>query len=69
MTWTAIIYHGHQYSKELFYGSHDRAKAFTEAQGKFNVSRTAGGQRTVVIIIPGENPVYIHKPLDRDSQK
>tara|TARA_Y100000296_G_scaffold42485_1_gene48906 strand:+ start:445 stop:633 length:189 start_codon:yes stop_codon:yes gene_type:complete len=59
MTWTAIIFDGHAYTREIFYGSHDSVRAMREASGKFG--RYSPTSRNVVVIIPGENPVYINE--------
>ena len=59
MTWPAIIFDGHEYTKEIFYGSHDSNKAMNEASKKFGEVWTTS--KSVVVIIPGENPVYINE--------
>ena len=58
MTWTAIIFDGYEYTKEIFYGPHDSKKAMREACEKF-----AGAyySKNVVVIIPSENPVHINE--------
>jgi hypothetical protein len=59
MTWTAIIFDGHRYTREIFHGSHDSSKAMKEASEKFSAEPPYTND--VVVIIPGENPVHINR--------
>jgi hypothetical protein len=67
MTWTAIIFDGYEYTKEIFYGSHDSNKAMSEAHEKFGGFPARWGEgrvyhgKNIVVIIPGENLVYINE--------
>ena len=56
MTWTAILYNGDVYIKQIFYAPHDNHKAIKEAQTKFGQSAI-----NVVAVIPGDHPVYLNE--------
>ena len=58
MTWTVILYDGSQYSREVFQGSHDSAKAIVEASKRF--AELWPPTKNVVVVIPGEHPVYTY---------
>ena len=61
MTWTAILYNGKTYHRQIFYGSHDSQDALKEAREKFVWLFPAAVN--VVAIVPGEHPVvFIDKP-------
>jgi hypothetical protein len=58
MTWTVILFDGNAYTKGIFNGSPDRSDAMKEAMERFGKSWPPGTQ--VVVIIPGDHPVYIN---------
>ena len=58
MTWTVILYDGSRYSREVFQGSHDSAKAIVEASKRF--AELWPPTKNVVVVIPGEHPVYTY---------
>ena len=64
MTWTVILYDGFRYSREVFQGSHDSARAIIEASKRFAefwpppVGQIWPPIKNVVVVIPGDHPVY-----------
>ena len=59
MTWTAILYNGDVYIKQIFYGANDSQEALKEAQKKFGRFWPPGVN--VVALVPGDHPVYLNE--------
>tara|TARA_R110002020_G_scaffold50835_5_gene143951 strand:+ start:961 stop:1182 length:222 start_codon:yes stop_codon:yes gene_type:complete len=59
MTWTAILYNGDVYIKQIFYGANDSQEALKEAQEKFGRFWPPGVN--VVALVPGDHPVYLNE--------
>jgi hypothetical protein len=59
MTWTAILYNGDTYRRQIFYGPIDSKNALKEAQEKFGHFWPPAVN--VVALVPGDHPVYLNE--------